>query len=147
MPEEVLDTEAKIKNYISWSEFAQFKSCEHKYYISYKLDYRMPTNLTLWSGNVIHLVLENICPKGLIYNYEEEFEIAWQSNLEKLTEAQIKEFTQHKDKMRDKFRLIVSNLAFNERFKDYKVLNTELKIIQKLATIDGEDFFLKGMWI
>lgn len=143
MPEE-LEIEAKIKNYISWSEFAQFKSCEHKYYISYKLDYRMPTNLTMWSGNVIHSVMEEICHKGTDYNYEEEFEKSWILNLEKLTEAQVIDFTQHKDRLRDKFRLIVSNLAFNERFKDYKVLYTELKILHKLAEIDGEDFFFKG---
>ena len=141
---EELEIEAKIKNYISWSEFAQFKSCEHKYYISYKLDYRMPTNLTMWSGNVIHSVMEEICHKGTDYNYEEEFEKSWILNLEKLTEAQVIDFTQHKDRLRDKFRLIVSNLAFNERFKDYKVLYTELKILHKLAEIDGEDFFFKG---
>ena len=134
----------QIKNYISWSEFAQFKSCEHKYYISYKLDYKAPTNLTMWAGNVIHSIMEEICHKGDSYIFNEEFEKSWEINLKKLTEAQIIDFTQHKDKLRDRFALIVSNLAFNERFKDYKVLHTELKILQKLATIDGDDFFFKG---
>ena len=141
---EEIEKPIKKKDYISWSEYSQFKSCEHKYYISYKLDYRMPTTLTLWSGNVIHSIMEEICHKGVNYNYEEEFEKSWNLNLEKLTEAQIIDFTQHKDKLRDRFALIVSNLAFNERFKDYKVLHTELKILQKLATIDGDDFFFKG---
>ena len=141
---EEIEKPIKKKDYISWSEYSQFKSCEHKYYISYKLDYRMPTTLTLWSGNVIHSIMEEICHKGVNYNYEEEFEKSWNLNLEKLTEAQIIDFTQYKDKLCEKFRLIVSNLAFNERFKDYKVLHTELKILYKIAVIDGEDFFFKG---
>lgn len=132
------------KNFISWSEYSQFKSCEHKFYISYKLDYRMPTNLTMWSGNIIHSILENIAHKINNYSFKEEFEISWKANTERLTEDQLADFSKYRDELYNRFETIVANLRFSERFNDYDVLHTELKIFEQLTNIEGIDFFYKG---
>lgn len=139
-----MSEEIKIKNFISFSEYSSFKSCEHKYYLSYVLKIREEKNEILLLGNIIHSCME-IIANDKNKSYEDIFKESFELNLKQLEndEVILNDFKLKYNEIYDKFLIIANNFDFHNRFKDYEVVEVEHRLFQYLFNYEI-DWFFKG---
>lgn len=142
MLEENLEPIKKIKNYISFSEYSSFNSCQHKYYLSYILGIKGSNNETLFLGNLIHSCLEIIAlNKG--YDTKNVFLESFIKNLESQEEDFREEMKLREGYFYETFSKIENSLDFHNRYKDFRVIDVEYKLFEFLFNYEM-DWYFKG---
>ena len=125
------------KIHISFSEYQSFKSCQHKHFLQNILKLEQPSNDILRFGSAIHKSIEEIINKNLtnpiVYANIFKGQIRKQFGKENIPFYLI-----------DDGILLLRELNYFERYKDYDLIGSEEEINEELTTIDNILVNFKG---
>lgn len=136
---------------ISFSEYSTYLSCPHKWYLTYCLGFKGEMTEELVFGQMIHKSLEDIFLKPLLRK-SYFFENTLKSNLKnELTRINDVAFLNRFNNSNISYVfikqgiLILKQLNFFIRFKDYEIVKVEYKLDGlPIASFEDMDFTFKG---
>ncbi len=146
----ILAKEKKIYS-ISFSEFSTYLQCPHKWYLVYGLKYRSEQNEELLFGSVIHKVIEEIVQKPMFARKSflpMTFKSVLKNELAKIEDINFLERFSSSHwpyTFVNKGVPLIEKLDFQNRFKDYDVVEVEHKLDGfTISEYDDMIFVFKG---